>query len=84
MLRADVVTLDSQDQEAVRAVIRRHVPYIIANEDGSLTVFIGYVLAQKRHKKTPLSEENEVAHSLAGAERIELSTYGFGDRCSTN
>ena len=52
MLRADVVTLDSQDQEAVRAVIRRHVPYIIANEDGSLTVFIGYVLAQKGHKKT--------------------------------
>ena len=84
MLRADVATLDSQDPEAVRAVIRRHVPYITANEDGSLTVSIGYVLAQKGHKKTLLSEENSVAHSLAGAERIELSTYGFGDRCSTS
>ena len=84
ILRADVEQLDSQDDEVVRAAIRRHVPYITANADGSFTVSIGYVLAESAHKKPPLSAESEVAHSLAGAERIELSTYGFGDRCSTN
>ena len=68
MLRADVENLDSQDDEVVRAAIRRHVPFITANEDGSFTVSIGYTLNKKARKKTPLSEENEVARSMAGAD----------------
>ena len=84
LLQADAANLDSQDDEVVRAAIRRHVPYITANTDGSFTVSIGYVLAESAHKKTPISEETSVAQSMAGAVRIELTTYGFGDRCSTN
>ena len=84
LLHADAANLDSQDDEVVRAAVRRHVPYITANADGSFTVSIGYVLSQKAYKKTPISEETSVAHSMAGAVRIELTTYGFGDRCSTN
>ena len=34
--------------------------------------------------KTPFSNEKGVVHCVAGAVRIELTTYGFGDRCSTN
>ena len=84
LLQADTVNLDSNNDEVVRAVIRRHVPYISANADGSFTISIGYVLSQKGYKKTPIPEGTSVAHSMAGAVRIELTTYGFGDRCSTN
>ena len=83
MMRADVDNLDSQDPEIVRTTIRRHVPYILANEDGTLTVAVGCTLAGK-HKKAPFSAENEVAHSMAGAEGLEPSTNGFGDHYSTN
>lgn len=69
MLRADVKNLDNEDPEVVRATIRRHVPFITANTDGSFTVSIGYTLKSKKaHKKTSFSEENKVARSLAGAD----------------
>ena len=35
------------------------------------------------NKKTPFPR-NEANMTMAGAVRLELTTYGFGDRCSTS
>lgn len=83
LLRSDLDNLDSNEPEIIRAIIRRHVPFIDANEDGTLTVGVGYTLANGR-KKTANPNGNAVAHFLAGAEGLEPSTNGFGDRYSTN
>ena len=51
MLKADIENLDSKDAEVVRAVIRRHVPSITANKDGTYTVTVGYILPTTEKKK---------------------------------
>ena len=38
----------------------------------------------KRKKTSTVTETEEAIHPMAGAVRLELTTYGFGDRCSTN
>ena len=43
-LRNDVENLEHENEEKIRNCIRNHVPYIIANEDGSFTVAVGYIL----------------------------------------
>lgn len=83
ILQEDVHNLASADPAVVQVTIRRHVPYITANEDGSFTIAVGYALAGEK-KKTAYPFGNTVAHSVAGAEGLEPSTNGFGDRYSTN
>ncbi len=49
------------------------------------SLFITMAEAEGKHQKTPASTgPEEVAHFMAGAVRLELTTYGFGDRCSTS
>ena len=81
LLRADADNLESKDPEVIRATIRRHVPFITANPDGTITVTIGYNFG---NKKTAIPNEDAVAHFLAGAEGLEPSTNGFGDHYSTS
>lgn len=47
LLRANVENLQHGNPEVIRATIQRHVPYIIAEPDGSFTVAVGYVLGEK-------------------------------------
>ena len=94
MLREDVENLQSRSREEIQHTIRQHVPRITANEDGSFTVMVGYLLpgaAQRHYPKNPGTQktpENQglsgVVCQVAGAVRLELTTYGFGDRCSTS
>lgn len=45
-LSSNIKNLDSADPEDVKIAIQRHVPYIIAEKDGSFTVAVGYVLTE--------------------------------------
>ena len=44
-LRSNVENLGSADPEDVKVAVQRHVPYIIAEKDGTFTVAVGYVLS---------------------------------------
>lgn len=85
-----VENLDSADPETVKVVIQRHVPYIIAEEDGTFTVAVGYVPAMAaktadwNKKITPSPKRDEALCNVAGAEGLEPSTNGFGDHYSTS
>ncbi len=48
MFRSDVENIESKDPEELRVIIRRHVPSIIANGDGTFTVTVGYLLPNKK------------------------------------
>lgn len=69
MLRQDVENLQSRSREEIQHTIRQHVPHIIANEDGTLTVTVGYLLpgaAQRHYQKSPDTQKTPENQGLSG------------------
>ena len=69
MLRQDVENLQSRSREEIQHTIRQHVPSITANEDGTLTIMVGYLLlgaAQRHYQKSPDTQKNPENQGLSG------------------
>lgn len=66
ILKNDVLNIDNEDEEKIRNTIRNHVPYIIANEDGTFTVAVGYLLPDKKGNKKLHSKEMELYNTWQG------------------
>ena len=54
MLRRDIENIESKDPESLRIVIQRHVASIIVNDDGSISVTVGYIIPGIKKKKPVL------------------------------
>lgn len=62
-LRSNVENLDSADLEDVKVAIQRHVPYIIAEKDGSFTIAVGYVLTDFENRGSAATRTTEKSNN---------------------
>lgn len=51
ILKKDIININHKDEEVIKACIKNHVPYIIANADGTFTVAVGYIMPEKLNNK---------------------------------
>ena len=75
-LRSNVENLDSADPENVKVAIQRHVPYIIAEKDGTFTVAVGYVLNDFPPRKGAAMRTTARVNSSAGFEEYVVDNVG--------
>lgn len=67
ILKNDVLNMEEEDEEKIKATIRNHVPYIVANGDGTFTIAVGYLLPDKKgNKKLHSVKEMELYNTWQG------------------